>query len=180
MLENEGQSVPTSGTGETVATQEQNTTQESSYKPNPDRTFTRDEVSRIVKSRLERSANAMYGKYGVKSKQEFDSLLEKAKKYDNDINSMKSERDNYYRELSFMKNGVNPDKYDDINTYFKGKGQEFSEELLENVLKTHPEWLKQDNSVPTTPKTTVRPIGSQQSGRKGMTEAELADKMFGI
>lgn len=140
----------------------------------PDRTFTRDEVTAILKKRIDRYQNSVFNKYGVKDAQELDSLFEKAKGYDDLIKT----RDELTEKVAFMGNNINPDKYDDIRTYFKGKGLQFTEDALKQHLETHPEWIKQ--SVASKPVTTIKPIGTEVSPKKAVGEKEMAEKMFGM
>ena len=142
----------------------------------PDRTFTRDEVTKILKRRLDRYQNSMYTKYGVKDSTEFDSLFEKAKSYDDLVKS----RDEALEKVAFLGNNINPDRYDDIRTYFKGKGLQFTEDELKRQLESHPEWIKQQ--APTTnskPTTTITPIGTPASGPVDRSEHDLAKRIFG-
>lgn len=141
--------------------------------PQTDRTFTRDEVTKILKKRLDRYQNSVYQKYGVKDVDELDSLFNKAKEYDDIVRS----RDEYAEKVAFLSNNINPDKYDDIRTYFKGKGLQFTEDALKQHLETHPEWVK---SVVSRPKTTITSLGTEQSGQIPIGEKEMAERMFGM
>ena len=122
----------------------------------PDRTFTRDEVTNILQKRLDRYRNSMYIKYGVK-----DS------------------RDEALETVAFLRNNINQDKIDDIKTYFKGKGLQFTEDELKRQLESHPEWIKQAPVQNNKPKTTVTPIGTPNNGPVDRSEHDLAKKIFG-
>ena len=141
----------------------------------PDRTFTRDEVTKILKRRLDRYQNSMYTKYGVKDSTELDSLFDKAKSYDDIIKS----RDEALEKVAFLGNNINPDKYDDIRTYFKGKGLQFTEDELKRQLESHPEWVKQSEPVVSKPKTTITPVGTPANGPVDRSEHDLAKRIFG-
>ena len=141
----------------------------------PDRTFTRDEVTKILKRRLDRYQNSVYSKYGVKDSAELDSLFDKAKSYDDIIKS----RDEALEKVAFLGNNINPDKYDDIRTYFKGKGLQFTEDELKRQLESHPEWIKQAPVTNNKPITTVTPIGTPNSGPVDKSEHDLAKRIFG-
>jgi len=148
----------------------------------PDRTFTRDEVTRILKARLDRYQNGLYGKYGVKNINELDALFEKTKGYDDLVterDGLKSTNSELSEKVAFMENNIDPARYDDIKTYFKGKGQIFDSGVLAEMLKTHPEWLKQTPAV-AKPQTTFKKIGSPQS-TSPIETAEMKEKrIFGI
>lgn len=143
----------------------------------PDRTFTRDEVTRILKRRIDRYQNQMFKKYGVENSEGLDSLFEKAKGYDDILKS----RDEYAEKVAFMGNNINPDRYDDIRTYFKGKGLQFSEDELKRQLETHAEWVKQApvQQAPSKPVTTITPVGTPSNGPVDRSEQEIAKKVFG-
>ena len=146
--------------------------------PQPDRTFTRDEVTNILKRRLDRYQNSMYTKYGVKDSGELDSLFEKAKTYDDIIKA----RDEALETVAFLRNNIDANRYDDVRTYFKGKGLQFTEEELKRQLESHPEWSgkKEENpSVSNKPVTTVTPIGTASSGPTNKSEKDMAKKIFG-
>ena len=143
----------------------------------PDRTFTRNEVTAILRSRLERANRSLYDKYSVKNADELEALFEKAKNYD----ALKTERDDFAQKISFMENNIKPDRYEDIKTYFKGKGMVFDGEVLKTLLDTHPEWVNtvvKETSKPQ--KTTISKLGSEQSSKPNITEKEVAEKLFGM
>lgn len=141
----------------------------------PDRTFTRDEVTKILKKRLDRYQNSMYTKYGVKDSSGLDELFNKAKEHDDIIKA----RDEALEKVAFMGNNINPDKYDDIRTYFKGKGLQFTEDELKRQLESHPEWIKQTQQSVNKPVTTVTPIGTPSNGPVDKSEHDLAKRIFG-
>lgn len=141
-----------------------------------ERTFTRDEVTRILKRRIDRYQNSVFNKYGVKDSTELDALFEKAKGYDDIIKS----RDELTEKVAFLGNNINPDRYDDIRTYFKGKGLQFSEDELKRQLETHPEWLNKSSEPekPSKPITTIK-VGTGTHSGSPTGEKELAKKIFG-
>lgn len=150
---------------------------QSDVKPQPDRTFTRDEVTRILKRRIDRYQNNVFTKYGVKDSTELDALFEKAKGYDDIIKS----RDELTEKVAFLENNINPERYDDVRTYFKGKGLPFTEEGLKTALESHPEWLKQapEAAKPSKPITTIRSVGTEPKSRSASDEREIAKKIYG-
>ena len=86
--------------------------------------FTQDKLNTIVQDRV----NKIYNKYGVKTSEELDKVFEEAK--------------SYKRELLFLKNNIDTARTDDICVYFKGLGQEITQETLNEQLNKHPEWVK--------------------------------------
>ena len=138
-----------------------------------DRTFTRDEVTQILKKRIDRYQNSVCKKYGVNNLDEITSFIDKAKQYDDVIKT----RDELAETVAFLRNNINPDKYDDIKTYFKGKGLQFNEDSLKAQLESHPEWLNKTVSKPTT---TITPVGTPQTVPTSKSKKEIAEKMFGM
>ena len=144
------------------------------------RNFTQEQVNEIVRERLERANNSLFTRYGVENRDGLDSLIQKANAYqmmDESFNALEKERDGLKEELTFMKNNINPDRYDDIRAYFKGKGLNFDQNNLTSELTTHQEWLMQ------TPKqTTIETIGTNtgQVENSELSEKEIASKLFGL
>jgi len=159
-----------------TAPQETGAGQQSDVKQ-PERTFSRDEVTRILKRRIDRYQKSVFTKYGVKDASEFDSLFQKAKGYDDIVKS----KDELAEKVAFLENNINPERYDDVRTYFKGKGLPFTEEGLKTALESHPEWLKQapESAKPSKPTTTIRSVGTEPRSPSAKDEKEIAKKLFG-
>lgn len=174
MEENQVNVVTEQQTADAGAVQNPTPTTEPTDNGSGDRTFTRDEVTQILKKRLDRFKNSVYAKYGAKDSTELDALFEKAKGYDDILKS----RDELTETLAFLRNNINQDKVDDIRTYFKGKGLQFTEDALKQQLETHPEWL--NKSEVGKPKTTITTIGTEQQSKVPVGEKEMAEKMFGM
>lgn len=157
-------------------------------KPTPEpiekpKTFTQEEVNKIMRSRLERDRLSFLNRYGVKDRDGLDSLIGKAQSYDimkERYNASKTKISELEERLAFMSNGINPDREDDIRAYFKGKGLEFNEEALINALETHPEWRKVVESD-NKPKTTIEVFGVDHKDRNiPETETEKMNRIFGL
>lgn len=144
--------------------------------PKVEKTFTQDELNNIVGERLERAKNSLYEKHGVKNADELEALFEKAKGYE----ALKTERDDFAQQISFLKNNIKPDRYEDVKTYFKGKEMPFDDETLKSLLITHPEWVNKAEEKTTPQKTTISKLGSEQSSQPKITEKELAEQLFGM
>lgn len=175
------------GTGQT----EQTTTPETNEpgntvapdvgKPQPtEKMYPKSQIVEMMKRRVERSHKAFFNRYGVKDLSEMDKKFELAGKYD-ELNGqfapLQAKNAELLRENSFLRNNVDPSRYNDIVTYFKGTGVEFSEEGLLEALKTHPEWLR-PSTVPS-PTTTMSKLGVGTEQHAGETEAEKRDRIFG-
>lgn len=144
---------------------------------NGEKSFNQEQVNDFVRERL----NKVYKRYGVENKQGLDELVGKAQSY----NIMEERYNNAMSELAslkeanaFMKNNINPNKYDDVRAYFKGKGLEFNEENLVNELQSHGEWV---NVVENKPQTTIKVLGTDNSRISPQKdEKEIASRLFGM
>lgn len=176
--ENVGLNVDTTATD--VNEQTENEVQiEQSDKPSS-KSFTQEQVNEIINKRLERDRLSIYKRYGVENKDGLDGLIQKANAYsqmDEAFSGLEKERDELREKLLFMENNINPDRYEDIRAYFKGKGLNFDSSNLLNEITTHQEWLKQ---VPK--QTTISSVGTNagQVANTEESEKELASKLFGI
>ncbi len=109
-----------------------------------------DKVNSIVKKRLAENNNKLYSSLGVNNKEDLEKAVSKAQSYDileKENNDLKTELRSLKEEKAFKDNKIDPSRYDDIRTYFKGKELELTEESLIENIKTHPEWvIKEDIS----------------------------------
>ena len=179
--ENAGQSVDTAPTGDEQVVNEQENPETKNDEAT--KTFTQDDVNKFVRERLERDRQSFYKRYGVEDREGLDALIGKAQSYeimDERYNNMLQENNGLKEELAFVKNNINPERYDDVKAYFKGKELKFDVNSLANELETHPEWLnvvKADDK----PKTTVKVVGTDGDHipPKKDEKAE-AMKLFGL
>lgn len=151
-----------------------------------ERLYTKAEVQDLMKRRVNRSHGAFFKRYGVNDLSELDVLFNQSRKFGEDYAKIQSdygELNNRYnelntknselmREISFLKNNINPEKYEDIIAYFKGNNIEFSEESLLNAISTHPEWVNK--------KTTIQKLGQEFSEIASPSEKEQAGKYLGV
>lgn len=145
-------------------------------------TFTQDQVNDFVRNRLEKYQSRLYNRYGVNGKNELDELVGKSQSYDvmkEKFEATQNELAQFREENSFIKNNINPEKYEDIRAYFKGKGIEFTNENLINELATHNEWLT-PKQVSDKPTTTIQAIGNLKQESPKFDEREAAKKLFGL
>lgn len=169
-LQNQGgENVVTPATNEQVVKEPQEQTSE--------RTYTKAEVQNLMRRRVERSHNAFFKRYGVNDLNGLDELMSKSKTFGDDFLSMQNKYNELTRENAFLRNNINPDKYDDIITHFKGANIDFSEEQLIEALKTHPEWIKQEQKPV---ETTIIKMGSEQQTVNKPSDKERAEKLLGV
>ena len=173
--------VPTAETQQTVVdnTQTEQTPTESVQSMTPqERRYTKNEVIDMMKRRVGRSHNAFFKRYGVQDLQGLDELFEKSKQFgsmNDEFGKIQLRNSELMRENAFLRNNINPDKYNDIIAYFKGNDLEFSEDELLKQLPTHSEWLKQ-----AAPATTIKSLGSEAHTMPKPNEADLAGKLLGV
>ena len=153
-------------------------------------TFTKERVNELMQKRIERSHQAFFNRYGVKDLNELDDLFGKAKSVDGlnqqieellkakqDLQTQFDELTNQNRDLSkkyaFTSRNIKPEMYSDIETYFKGKGLDITEETLNEELKTHADWYNKPSAVVT--------LGNESPGAaSGLSEREQAGKLLGV
>ena len=151
---------------------------EAETNPPADRTFTRDEVTTIVKKRIERAENKLLGKFGIENKDKIQEYLDnhnKSLKDLEDLTGKYGELEGQFKSLNrehlYLKNNIIPDKYGDLDKQFT---DDLTEEKLIEVLKKHPEFIKPKVVVPET-------LGSTKEGNKtDITEQQMAEKLFGV
>lgn len=149
-----------------------------SVQPEKERTYTKAEVQDLMKRRVERSHKAFFTRYGVDDLKGLDELMHKSKSYsdmESEYGAIQVKNSELTRENAFLRNNINPEKYEDIIAFFKGTGIDFSEEQLLEALKTHPEWLKVTPSV-----TTIQKMGNEFHKEDLPSERDLASKLLGV
>ena len=178
MLENNTEAV-----NQEVSTPDTQTQQVTDVTAEAPKMYTKDEVIELMKKRVNRSHNSFFKRYGVKDLQELDAKFNGGKELQDNYLGLQNKNAELVREIAFLKNNINPDRYDDIIAYFKGKGIDFSEEQLIALLETHPEWLKQEVVSQVEPKpatTTIKSLGIESHTEPKTSEKELASKLLGV
>lgn len=169
--------VETSTTENEEVEVKENTEQEETPK-----TFTQEQVNEMVKARLDRDRKSIYKRYGVEDRSGLDDLIGKAQSYsvmEERYNAIQSEVNSLRESNAFLKNNINPERYDDIRAYFKGKEIPFNEENLKNEIATHSEWVTKSGEE-VSPKTTIQSLGRDVPQKQSENEKENAMKMFGL
>lgn len=146
--------------------------------PQAERTWTKQQITEMMKKRVARSHQAFFNRYGVQDLKGLDELFENSKKFNSmndEFGKLQLRNSELARENAFLRNNINPDKYNDIIAYFKGNNLEFSEDELLKALPTHNEWLKQ-----SAPVTTISSLGSEAHTMPKVDEADLAGRLLGV
>lgn len=132
-----------------------------------EKTFTQAEVDKFIQERLTR----VYAKAGAKNASEFEQILT-AK--DNDLTDARTQLKELQKSNALRDNNISLERYDDIDTWFKGKGKEFTAEELTEAVKSHPEWVDR--------KVTAPQIGGNIESvnvNKGKNEADEIARLLG-
>lgn len=166
-VENLGSGAETTPTGTTNPTGE-----------TAEKMYSRLQVEQLMKKRVERSHNSFFKRYGVQDLKGLDDLFEQTKKFtqmQDEYGAIKLKNTELAQENAFLKNNIDPERYEDIKVYFKGSGIDFSEDELKNALISHPEWLKK-----SLQQTTIKSLGSEAHIAPKQDEQALASKIFGV
>lgn len=150
-----------------------------SEKENQSQSFTQEQLNDIVRTRLKKAESSFYKNYGVESKEDLDKIVESSKELDGlrkELDGFKDENLKLKQELYFAKNNIKAERQDDVLTYLKGKGLDFTNENLTEALKSHPEWISDESN-----KTTISVLGGDHTPKeKSSDERSEAAKLFGF
>ena len=149
-----------------------------------DKTLTQSQVNDIVRDRLAQREKSFYDRYGVSDEAGMDDLVGKAKLYD----ALKAKSDEYEskiaeltEKLAFLSNNIDPERYDDVRTWFKGKGEPLTDIALKDAIIKHAEWLKPEQKAQAeTPKTAPIVIGEDAGHKVQQSNEEIAANLFGL
>ena len=149
-----------------------------------EKTLTQSQVNDIVRERLAQREKAFYDRYGVSDEAGMDDLVGKAQFYDT-LQAKNGEYESKIAELTeklaFLSNNIDPERYDDVRTWFKGKGKPLTEIALKDALIKHAEWLKTEQKAQAeTPKTAPIVIGEDAGHTVQQSSEESAANLFGL
>lgn len=148
-----------------------------------ERMFSKAEVTELMKRRIDRSHQRFFERYKVQDLKGLDDLFGKASGYDalnEEHERLKGENAALNEQLSFLRNNINPERYDDVRAYFKGKNIIFNEGNLAEALTTHPEWFNRTTNVNITPKTTIEALSPQRGKTIPESDDEKMKRIFGV
>lgn len=148
----------------------------------PVKMFTQEQVNALMQKRVERSHNAFFRRYGVNNLEELDNLVGKANSYQptkdlydelqKNHEDLSTQHKDLTKRYAYKVGNINPDKYNDIETYFKGKGIDIDENTLGQELKTHADWINKT--------ATITNIGSEAADPSSQNDAVLASQYLGV
>lgn len=143
----------------------------------PERSFAQSQVNDLIRQRLTR----LYSRYGANNIGELDALVNKSRSYDimnERYAGLQKENAGLNEKIAFMSANINPKKYDEVRTYFKGKEALISEGALLEEVKNHPEWLNVTQNH--APVTTIKTLGTPTPEKSGPDDAERAQRLLGV
>lgn len=158
-------------TGDTVVEETPQVNQEDTPKM-----LTQEEFNARMVERLKEQKLSLLKKFGIEDESKIDEFVDKATKYDElatQLETLKSTHASVVEKLAFVENNINPERYEDIRIYFKGKGVEFTPDNLKKELVTHKEWLNTQKPI------TVQ-VGAGKPKPQEENEKEKALKLFGL
>ena len=115
-----------------------------------EKTFTQDEVNKIVSGRVnglsEKAINELLKEFGLESKEQLKSAVDNSKKVSNYEKTI-GEQNTKLKEYEFVdvcnENKVKADCIDKVKTYLKGAGLEPTSENVAKVLSENKEWVRE-------------------------------------
>lgn len=149
------------------------TTNEDTPSVPTEETFTQDRVNEIVQERLARASQKVLERYGVNNLEELDEIVKNTQNWHDEFDRVTIANKELTKNNLFLKNNIDPAKYDDINIYFKGAELEFEEDVFSDVLAKHPEWLSK-------PKIVISTLGKRVEERHEPTDDEKMKTIFGV
>jgi hypothetical protein len=136
-------------------------------------------LNNIVQRRIGETKQSIYKQLGVQSEQQLQDLLGKVKGYE-DLNSkfynINTELTTLKAEKVASASGVKPEKIDDLLTFLKGKGLEYTAENIQQAVQGHPEWITNQAEAAVVKPATIGKVGQQQ--QPVTSDIEKARQLF--
>jgi hypothetical protein len=129
----------------------------------PKTALRRQILNNIVQRRIGETKQSIFKQLGIQNAEQLQELLGKVKSYE-DLNSkfynINTELTTLKAEKVATSSGVKPEKVDDLLTYLKGKGLEYTAENIQQAVATHPEWIVNQQQAQVRP-ATIGKVGQQ-------------------
>lgn len=135
--------------------------------PRETRTFTQAEADAFVARRVA----DIYRSLGVTSKKELEDRLEGFRSRNEELTA---ENARLRARTAMDEAGIVASRRDDVETWFRGKGETITPEALEKHLSTHPEWKASPVGSPVGNATAPNPGGAYVSPTPKSVEAPVA------
>lgn len=171
---------------------------EESLEQPQEKMLTQSQVNELVgRARQEGRMSAvkeLLERYGVGDENELNDVFGRGQAYDS-LNDEYNHQGQLYAEVmaenALLKSQVDFNRWEDIKLILNGKGLEVSEENIQALLPSHPEWKSSVASPEATPMgaapaetpqpSIIHKLGEDASPDKDeMSEEELVRKLYGI
>ena len=117
--------------------------------------FTQSQVNEMVgrarREGRESAMKALFERYGVDTDDELNDLFGKGQTYadlNTDYESNLTALKDAQGENALLKSGICPERWEDAKAILSARGLDISEESLNEMLPTHPEWVKTVSGQP--------------------------------
>lgn len=137
--------------------------------------YTKEDVTKYIIQKGERVKAAICKKFGVKSLDELEEMKNNHISREEELSRINLENADLKREIAFLKNSIDPNRYDDVKAYFKGTDTDLTEESLIEALKNHPEWLKKE-----VKQTTITAVGRDNGNQETENDLKEVRALFGL
>lgn len=137
--------------------------------------YTKEDVTKYIIQKGERVKAALCKKLGVKSLDELEEMKNNHISREEELSRINLENADLKREIAFLKNSIDPNRYDDVKAYFKGTDTDLTEESLIEALKNHPEWLKKE-----VKQTTITAVGRDNGNQETENDLKEVRALFGL
>ena len=160
-----GKTIPETGAGEDEG---KGAGHRDATSPREARTFTQAEADAFVARRVA----DIYRSLGVTSKKELEDRLEGFRSKNEELTA---ENAKLRARTAMDEAGIVASRRDDVETWFRGKGETITPEALEKHLATHPEWKASPvGGIPVGNATAPNPGGAYVSPTPKSVEAPVA------
>ena len=119
------------------------------------------------------TAEAFLRRYEIEGEDALKDIIGKAQSYaamKESYDKLEADLRQARSEIALRDANVLKERYDDVQTWFRGKGIDMDEKALAKAIESHPEWIAQHVQIGGNPKTPEQ---------KRNTDSEIAH-MFGL
>ena len=144
-------------------------------KPVENKLFSQDEVNKIIAGRVKEVRSKFLQKYGINSESALDELIGKGQSHsvlESQLEATKTELENLKSEKLLRLSKFRADKFEEVKALLKGKNLPITEANIQEVVKSHPEWIRQPLQ------RVVRPLGNNGAQPKTPDEKDMVRKLF--
>lgn len=150
-------------------------------------------VGRARQEGRESALKELFNRYGVSEESEMNDVFGKGQAYDSLNDEYAGINDSYkavMAENALLKSHIDISRWDDVKLILSGNGLEITQENIESLLPSHPEWRPTgvastledgEGEAPVQKNAVLRRLGSEISSQPDeVTEEEKFKKLFGF